>query len=133
MFDFLLPPDNLRPVIILNDRGGRISDYEAMANRYTLEGREVRIIGFCWSACSLALSVPNVCVGSMATVMFHDAYDPKTGKVTPEATKVLVDRLPFKVKAAVSGKIKKNFSSEATFDAQALVKLGIRKCIKEIE
>lgn len=133
MFDFLLPPENLKPVIILNDRGGRISDYAAMADRYTLEGREVRIIGFCWSACSLALSVPNVCVGSMATVMFHDAYDPKSGKVSPEATKALVDRLPPKVKVVVSGKIQKNFSSEATLDASALVKLGIKKCIKELE
>jgi len=63
MFDFIRPPNDQNPVIILDDRGGRVSDYEEAAQKYTNEGREVRIVGLCWSACSLALSVPNVCVG----------------------------------------------------------------------
>jgi len=133
MFDFILPPDDLKPVIILDDRGGRVSDYEKAAQKYTIEGREVRIIGLCWSACSLALSVPNVCVGSMATVMFHDAYDLKSGKVSPTVTKEILDKFPPKIQAVVSATIQKEFHAAATLDATKLIKLGIKKCIKELE
>jgi len=86
MFDFIFPPEAPKAVIILDDRGGRVDDYIKAAKLYTLEGREVRIIGLCWSACSLALSVPNVCVGSMATIMFHDAYNLKNGAVDIRTT-----------------------------------------------
>lgn len=133
MFDFILPPDNIKPIIIFDDRGGRVSDYLKAAQKYTKEGREVRIIGLCWSACSIALSVPNVCVGSMATVMFHDAYDLKSRKDDPAATKELLNRLPEKMQKAVDGMVQKEFSAEATLDARKLTALGIKKCVKELD
>ena len=103
MFDFILPPDDIKPIIILDDRGGRVSDYLKAAQKYTEEGREVRIIGLCWSVCSVALSAPNVCIGSMATVMFHDAYDLKSGKTDPAATKELLNKMPEKFKKQWAG------------------------------
>jgi hypothetical protein len=133
MFDFVLPPDDVKPINILDDRGGRVSDYLKAAQNYTDQGREIRIIGLCWSACSLALSVPNVCVGPMATVMFHDAYDLKSGKNDPAATKDLFDRLPVKIQKAVDGMIQKDFHAEATLDAEKLMTLGIKKCVKELD
>ena len=133
MFDFILPPEDHKPVVILDDRGGRVSDYVTMAERYTNEGREVRIIGLCWSACSLALSVPNVCVGSMATIMFHDAYDLKTGKINLEVTRDILSRLPPKIKNEISKTISKDFHAESTLDAPALLKMGVKKCTKELE
>ena len=133
MFDFILPPPPPKPVIILDDRGGRVSDYVKAAHTYTLEGREVRIIGLCWSACSLALSVPGVCVGSMATVMFHDAYNLQSGKVDISTTKSILDLLPDKIRKRISGAIQKDFHAEATLDADKLVSLGIKKCAKELD
>lgn len=132
MFDFILPPEDNKPVVILDDRGGRVSDYIAMADRYTKEGREVRILGLCWSACSLALSVPNVCVGPMATVMFHDAYDLKTGKINLQVTRDILTRLPPKIKKDISKTINKDFGADSTLDASALIKMGIRKCAMEL-
>ena len=133
MFDFILPPEDNKPVVILDDRGGRVSDYVTMAERYTNEGREVRIIGLCWSACSLALSVPNVCVGSMATIMFHDAYDMKTGKVNLEVTRDILNRLPPKIKSEISKTISKDFHAASTLDAAAFLRMGVKKCTKELE
>ena len=114
MFDFILPLDDIKPIIILDDRGGRVSDYIKAAQTYTDQKREVRIIGLCWSACSLALSVPEVCVGPMATVMFHDAYDLKSGK--PDG-----------------GMVQKDFHAAATLDAKKLIDLGIKKCARELD
>ena len=133
MFDFILPPNDLKPVIILDDRGGRVSDYEEAAKKYISEGREVRIIGLCWSACSLALSVPNVCVGSMATVMFHDAYDLHSGKVDLAVTKEILSKLPPKIQQVVGATIQKEFRAAATLDAEKLMTLGIKKCVKELD
>jgi len=110
MFDFILPPDDVKPIIILDDRGGRVSAYIKATQNYTDQGREVRIIGLCWSACSLALSVPNVCVGPMATVMFHDAYYLKSGKTDPAATKGQLNWLPVKIQKVVDGRIQKIFT-----------------------
>ena len=133
MFDFILPPNDLKAVIILDDRGGRVSDYQNAAQKYTNEGRDVRIIGLCWSACSLALSVPNVCVGSMATVMFHDAYDLKSGKINLAVTKEILDKMPPKIREVVSATVHKEFRAAATLDAKKLIKLGIRQCDKELD
>jgi hypothetical protein len=133
MFDFITPPDPPKPVIILDDRGGRVSDYMKAAQEYATEGREVRIIGLCWSACSLALSVPNVCVGSMATVMFHDAYDLKSGKVNLSVTMDLLNQLPKNIRDKVSKTIQKDFRADSSLDASALIKLGVRKCERELD
>ena len=104
-----MPPEPPKPIIILDDRGGRVSDYMNAAQKYKEQAREVRIIGLCWSACSLALSVPNVCVGSMATVMFHDAYNLNTGQVDMSVTKILLNYLPDKIKTNISKTIQKIF------------------------
>jgi hypothetical protein len=133
MFDFITPPDPPKPVIILDDRGGRVNDYMKAAQEYAAEGREVRIVGLCWSACSLALSVPNVCVGSMATVMFHDAYDRKSGKVNLSVTIDLLNQLPKNIRDKVSKTIQKDFHADSTLDASALIKLGVRKCERELD
>lgn len=133
MFDFITPPDPPKPVIILDDRGGRVSDYMKAAQEYATERREVRIIGLCWSACSLALSVPNVCVGSMATVMFHDAYDLKSGKVNLSVTMDLLNQLPKNIRDKVSKTIQKDFRADSSLDASALIKLGVRKCERELD
>ena len=133
MFDFIFPPDDVKPIIILDDRGGRVSNYIKAAQNYTDQGREIRIIGLFWSACSLALSVPNVCVGPMATVMFHDAYNLTSGQTDSAATKYLLDRLPVKIQKAVGGMIQKDFHAEATLDAEKLMTLGIKKCLKELD
>jgi hypothetical protein len=133
MFDFILPPDDLKPIIILDDRGGRVSNYIKAAQNYTDQGREIRIIGLFWLACSLALSVPNVCVGPMATVMFHDAYNLRSGKTDSASTKDLFDRLPVKIQKAAGGKIQKDFHAEGTLDAEKLMILGIKKCFRELD
>jgi len=133
MFDFILPPDEVKPIIILDDRGGRVRDYLKAAQTYTDQKREVRIIGLCRSACSLALSVPEVCVGPMATVMFHDAYDLKSGKINLAVTKEILDKMPPKIREVVSATVHKEFRAAATLDAKKLIKLGIRQCDKELD
>lgn len=133
MFDFILPPEHPRPIIIIEDRGGKVSEYIKAARSYTAEDREVRIIGQCWSACSLALSVPNVCVGSMGVVMFHSAVNLQSGRVDRVGTKTILNMLPEKIRKRISKSIKKEFHAESTLNYRELTKMGVKKCTKEIE
>ncbi|MGZ9409411.1 MAG: hypothetical protein ACXW3J_02135, partial [Methylocystis sp.] len=71
---YLSPPPMPVPVVVYKDVGGLVSDYEALTERYRRENREVRLHE-CRSACTLALSLPNVCVYPDAKVKFHQAYN----------------------------------------------------------
>jgi hypothetical protein len=58
------------PVVVTKDVGGSVVDYQAQTARYRLSGREVKLHG-CRSACTMALSLPNVCVYPDSTLKFH--------------------------------------------------------------
>jgi len=74
---YLDPPPFPAPVIVMKDVGGFVSQYQAQTARYRQEGREVRLHE-CRSACTLALSLPNVCVYPTSLLKFHKAYNANT-------------------------------------------------------
>ena len=43
-------------------QGGRFSVYYPITEKYNKSGERFRIVGFCRSACTLFLSIRNVCV-----------------------------------------------------------------------
>jgi hypothetical protein len=96
MGDFTTPPPNNAPVAIYEDGGGLVTKYQQMAMQYRLEGRKVKILGSCRSACVMALSVPNVCVGPNAVVKAHQAYEADTGVRRPDVTAVMMNSLGIK-------------------------------------
>jgi hypothetical protein len=69
------------PYRVWNDPGGIITNHEIKYRRLTLEGRQIQILGYCASACTLVLAyVPRnrVCVGPKAVLGFHQASEPGT-------------------------------------------------------
>ncbi len=72
---YLHPPPGDAPVIVTKDVGGYVDQYAAMTRLYAETGREVRLHE-CRSACTLALSLPNVCVYPSSLLKFHKAYNP---------------------------------------------------------
>ena len=77
---YLSPPPAPAPVVVYKDVGGLVTDYEAQTEQYRRENREVRLHE-CRSACTLALSLPNVCVYPDAKIKFHQAYNAITKEV----------------------------------------------------
>lgn len=71
---YLYPPPQPAPVIVTKDVGGLVSDYRDRTAQYRAEYREVRLRE-CRSACTLALSLPNVCVFPSSLLKFHQAYN----------------------------------------------------------
>jgi len=124
------PPSIIQPVVIKNDGGGIVDTYIQQAHKYTAQGRRVEIRGSCRSACILALAVPNVCVSPAAQVKAHMAYEEWTGKPRPDVTEKMLRELPVHIRQRFDGKIKVNYSPEATLDYEDLRELNIPDCDK---
>ena len=60
--------------------GGRFSRYFPVIRKYNKSGERFRIVGFCRSACTLFLSIKNVCIEGSAFLSFHAGPDAKTGR-----------------------------------------------------
>ena len=86
---YLYPPPEPAPVVVVKDVGGLVSDYRDRTEMYRAQNREVRLHE-CRSACTLALSLPNVCVYPDAQLKFHQAYNDIT-KETPACFEPTLD------------------------------------------
>jgi hypothetical protein len=79
-----------------DDRGGRLQEYAYRAQRYRQSGEQVRIMGLCGSACTLYLSVPNLCLGPRARLLFHTLQEglEKDAPPAPWATEWIMKEYP---------------------------------------
>ena len=126
--DFTTPPPNMEPVAIYSDGGGLVDKYRTAAYQYRTEGRLVKILGPCRSACVLALSVPNVCVGPNAVVKAHHAYEQDSGKLRPDMTLAMMNELPNSIRKEIEPHIQKQYTDGATLTYSKMRSLGIPDC-----
>ena len=110
----------------MKDVGGLVADYQARTEQYRAEGREVRLHE-CRSACTLALSLPNVCVYPSSLLKFHKAYDWNT-KVRDEAVSAqLMAAYPPAIQARLGGLTR----DYRVLTGAELIALGVRDCSAE--
>ncbi|WP_363346109.1 hypothetical protein [Methylocystis echinoides] len=120
---YLSPPPSPAPVIVYKDVGGLVTDYEAQTEQYRRENREVRLHE-CRSACTLALSLPNVCVYPDAQVKFHQAYNALTREVDLGISAKLFASYP----AAVQARLGYLTREYRILRGSELIALGVRNC-----
>jgi hypothetical protein len=120
---YLSPPPSPQPVVVYKDVGGLVSDYQARTEDYRRENREVRLHE-CRSACTLALSLPNVCVYPDARLKFHQAYNELTREADLGVSAQLFDSYP----AAVRGRLGFLTRQYKVLSGVELIALGVRNC-----
>lgn len=120
---YLSPPPAPAAVIVYKDVGGLVTDYEAATDLYRRENREVRLHE-CRSACTLALSLPNVCVYPDAQVKFHQAYNAITREVDEGVSAKLFASYPATVQARL-GYLTRQYR---VLSGRELIALGMRNC-----
>jgi len=120
---YLSPPPAPAPVVVYKDVGGLVSDYEAQTEQYRRENREVRLHE-CRSACTLALSLPNVCVYPDAKIKFHQAYNALTREVDLGVSSRLFASYPAQVQARL-GYLTRDYR---VLSGSELIALGMRNC-----
>ncbi len=121
---YLSPPPSPQPVVVYMDVGGVVSEYEAQTEAYRRENREVRLHE-CRSACTLALSLPNVCVYPDAKVKFHQAYNAITRQADLGVSARLFDSYP----VAVRGRLGYLTRQYKVLSGVELISLGVRNCL----
>lgn len=72
-----------KPIVILNDRGGNVMEAIKHRNQLARSGRPVEVRGYCRSACTIYITLPNACLGPGATVGFHAPRIPGTTIIPP--------------------------------------------------
>ncbi len=78
-----VPASRNEVVVIRNNRGGNV--LRAIKRRNELErwGGKVEVRGYCGSACTLFITLPNACLGPGAVVGFHAPRIPNTTYIPP--------------------------------------------------
>jgi len=67
-------------------RPGEMGRFDAVVQQYNASGERFRIDGHCQSACTIFLSIRNVCVTPNATLLFHAGGDPRTARMSAGST-----------------------------------------------
>ena len=120
---YLDPPPLPAPVVVVKDVGGYVDEYRARTELYRAQDREVRLHE-CRSACTLALSLPNVCVYPDSLVKFHAAYDPRNKVINWDETQKLFSTYPATVRARL-GTLTREYK---VLSGAELISLGVRDC-----
>ena len=111
------------PVVVVKDVGGFVDDYQTQTALYRESGREVRLHE-CRSACTLALSLPNVCVYRDSALKFHLAYDPRNHVVNAQVSQQMFGSYPAPVQATL-GTLTREYK---VLRGDELIALGVRDC-----
>lgn len=72
------------------ENGGYFTRFDPVVAEFNQNGRPFRIVGLCQSACTLFLSIRNVCVERSATFQFHAGSDGK-GNILQSATQHMLN------------------------------------------
>jgi hypothetical protein len=65
---------------------GEMGRFDAVVQQYNASGERFRIDSHCQSACTIFLSIRNVCITPNATLLFHAGGDPKTARMSAGMT-----------------------------------------------
>jgi hypothetical protein len=67
-------------------RPGEMPRFDTVVQQYNASGERFRIDSHCQSACTIFLSIRNVCITPGATLLFHSGGDPSTNRMNPAST-----------------------------------------------
>ena len=65
---------------------GMMPLFDAVVEKYNASGERFRIDSHCQSACTIFLSIRNVCITPNATLLFHAGGDPNSGHTSAGST-----------------------------------------------
>ncbi|WBU60106.1 hypothetical protein [Paracoccus albus] len=76
-------------LVVNQHRGGNVVDMIRTRAKLQNSGRKVWIRGYCRSACTMLVTMPNACLGPMATLGFHAPRIPNTSIIPPYVPEIM--------------------------------------------
>ncbi|MDB6177254.1 hypothetical protein PAF17_06995 [Paracoccus sp. Z330] len=74
---------------IINDKGGNVMEMAQRRSKLARSGKQVRIRGYCRSACTMLITLPNACIGPKARIGFHAPRIPNTTIIPPIVDQIM--------------------------------------------
>ncbi|MFC0199535.1 hypothetical protein [Paracoccus rhizosphaerae] len=74
---------------VWNNRGGNVLQMVQTRADLARSGRQVRIRGYCRSACTILTTMPNACLGPHARIGFHAPRIPNTQIIPPYVDQIM--------------------------------------------
>lgn len=74
---------------VSNNRGGNVMQMVRTREQLARSGKTVRIRGYCRSACTILITMPNACLGPKARVGFHAPRLPGTQIIPPYVDQIM--------------------------------------------
>ena len=118
---------------VTDDPGGLIWLHWELWRDAVAKGRPVEILGRCWSACTMVMTVPQdrICFGPKAQLGFHAAWEPGTGKPSESATEWMFNRYSKDIQNWLTkrGGVKAMFVRDLWYlTGPELWEMGYRRC-----
>lgn len=76
-------------IVVNDDRGGNVIEMVKTRARLERSGQKVWIRGYCRSACTMLITMPNACLGPLSTIGFHAPRLPNTGIIPPYVPEIM--------------------------------------------
>jgi hypothetical protein len=97
--------------------------------QYNASGERFRIDSHCQSACTIFLSIRNVCITPEATLLFHAGGDRRTGRMNPASTQHMLDAYNPKLRQYVTeNHFMDTFEFHAISGSDIIRRFGYRAC-----
>jgi hypothetical protein len=119
------------------ERGGVIKEHIERWQELARSGGDVEILDACYSACTLIVAyVPKerLCFGAFATLQFHLAWNPETGKPSLDATQWMLKQYPREIYDWImerGGVANMTIPTFMELRAPSLWRMGYRQCKRD--
>ena len=121
-------------LVVQNDPGGRLSDRVAQIQQIRASGTQVRITGgYCNSACTMYLGLPNTCISKRVSFGFHGPMSQFYGMALPRDqfeywSGVMAAHYPSSIRGWFMNEARHTLVGLKTVSGRELVRLGVREC-----
>jgi hypothetical protein len=110
------------------EAGGQFVRFDPVVEQHNRSGERFRIVGTCRSACTLFLSIRNVCIEPGATFGFHAGHN-RQRAITVAATSHMMSTYKPRLRADLLGHHAMDTLEFLTISgADMITKFGYRKC-----
>ena len=103
--------------------------FRSVIGQYNASGERFRIDSHCQSACTMFLSIRNVCVEPGATLLFHAGGSRRTGTINPSTTRQMLSAYNAALRQYVTANhFMDGFEFHSISGSEIISRFGYRAC-----
>jgi hypothetical protein len=110
-------------------RPGEMGRFDAVVQQYNASGERFRIDSHCQSACTVFLSIRNVCITPNAELLFHAGGNRQTNHINPASTQHMLNAYKPSLRQYVTANhFMDTFDFHSISGREMIARFGYRAC-----